>query len=109
MATQDQQRQYERALNRAHAEGIVIVGNASYPDGRRSWDVFNPKYSEGWYTVRQDRAGAPLTCNCEAGRHGTLCKHTALVRESLNEPPVPERRTVGQMYADRMQITSLWS
>jgi hypothetical protein len=102
-------KQYERALKRAEAEGIVIVGDSISPDGRRSWDVFNPKYSEGWYTVRQARAGVPLTCKCDAGRHSTLCKHVARVIADEHLPHAEARLTVGQLRADRMQAASLWS
>lgn len=100
--------QYERALKRAHDEGCVIVGDSISPDGRRAWDVFNPKYTEGWYVCRQARPGAPITCSCEAGRHAVLCKHACLVIEALNEPLPPERRTVGSMRVDRVGQGSLW-
>jgi hypothetical protein len=102
--------QFQRALARAKDEGITIVGDATYPDGSKVFSVFNPANGpDGWYTCRRAPGASHLTCNCAAGRKGVLCKHVATVLDSLNEPPAGPRRTVGQLRADRMQITSLWS
>jgi hypothetical protein len=105
------QQQYEKALKRGREEGVTIVGDATYPNGEKVWHVFNPANGEdGWYTCRRAPGRSHLTCNCLAGQHGNpICKHRVVVQESLNETPPGPRRTVGQLRADRMQVTSLWS
>lgn len=89
---------HERALQRAHAEGIQIIGSSQSSDGQSIWTVWNPKHgSEGYYTVRQVNANAPRTCNCAARGY---CKHVALVEESEHQAPLfSERNTT----ADRMR------
>lgn len=70
---------YEAALKRAHDEHLYIREFGSDASGMY-WQVVNPKYSSGWYTVRN--AGRVLTCNCEAGRKkGVYCKHRAYAHE----------------------------
>lgn len=96
--------QYARALNRAHAEHITIVGSFASA-GRTTWQVENPAHADVWYAVVQHGDG-PLTCSCEAGVRGRVCKHVALVQEA-QRTPAPTRRTVGQLRAER-QAECLW-
>jgi hypothetical protein len=85
---------YTKALERAHAEHLTITLLES-----GIAHVYNPKYAEGFYTVRFHK-GAAMTCNCQAGQVGTYCKHRALVHEALiaraaghalNAPAIAER------------------
>jgi hypothetical protein len=103
--------EYAKALQRAHDEGIQIVGSSASDDGRRAWSVWNPTHGEqGWYTVRQAHRDAPLTCNCAARGY---CKHHALVQEAITQATQEQRRdnahTVRDAYAGRPTDTAAFS
>lgn len=104
---------YAKALQRAHDEGIQIVGSSASDDGRHAWSVLNPTHPDGWYTVRQAHRDASLTCNCAARGY---CKHQALVEEEIagtaHAPHRDDARTVRDAYAGRLTDTvsfTLWT
>jgi len=88
--------QYERALARAKAEGIRIVGESAY-NGHRAWVVQNPAH-DGHYVVRLAAGAKELTCNCPTRvpcKHRALC-HAALLAEQQPQRE-PARITVGML------------
>lgn len=88
---------YEAALKRANDEGLYIRDFGADAHGTY-WQVVNPKYSSGWYTVRLHPSGRYLTCNCAAGQRGQIdkpCKHRAYVHAWE-----VERREEGASQAD---------
>lgn len=85
---------YEAALKRANDEGLYIRDFGADAHGTY-WQVVNPKYLNGWYTVRLAESGRALTCNCPAGERGTYCKHRAYVHAWE-----VERREEGASQAD---------
>ena len=77
----EQNEQYERALERAHAKGIQVLA-----EGTAWWAVSSsedPDGIAGHYTVRLSSDARQLTCNCPAGQHGIYCSHRALIHERL--------------------------
>ncbi len=82
---------YERALQRAHEERLV-VSEPYQVNGYRSWTVRHPAPSRNGSFVRFDEQAHALTCTCEAGLHGRYCKHRAAVREWLIEEREREAR-----------------
>src|SRR5260370_42411862 len=72
------QQVYERALARAKADGIRIVGESAI-DGNRAWVIENPAH-DGCYVVRLAARATVLTCNCPARMP---CKHRALIHAAL--------------------------
>jgi hypothetical protein len=106
---------YERALARAKAEGIRILGESAL-DGNRAWVVINPNH-DGQYVVRLAAGAHDLTCSCPAR---VPCKHRALVTESLLLEVQQrsawmrngQRVTVGTLRMEReaaLSQTRLWS
>jgi hypothetical protein len=97
--------EYERALARAYAEHIRVLG-WSESDGWTRWTVANDDKGT-LYTVSR-RGDGPLSCACDAGVRGKLCKHIAKVRASL-APREPERRpTADELAADRRAASALY-
>jgi len=94
------QQAHEKALKRAHDEGIRILGESAL-DGNRSWVVENPAH-DGHYIVRLPAGAKELTCNCPAR---VLCKHRALVHESLEREAERAKRGWSFSGGDGQRIT----
>lgn len=85
--TAQQAHTLETALERAHAEGIHIIGKGTMSKTfQRFWLVSSQDYcqSNRVYVVRLMDAKHPyLHCNCQAGQRGQICKHRAVVHQTL--------------------------
>ncbi|MGO8948941.1 MAG: hypothetical protein ACLQUY_15085 [Ktedonobacterales bacterium] len=80
---------YERALNRAHTEQLIITGSSASANLKTVF-VQHPDDATGIYTVSWRRGAHHLTCSCQAGQRNVACKHEALAREYwLAELPDP--------------------
>lgn len=86
MATTNMQATYEKALERAKADGIVIVGR-----GHRLADGVCVVYTSS-ATGEACHAVAihpdHMSCTCQAGQRGHYCKHRAAVRADLIEKAI---------------------
>lgn len=83
--TAHQYRQYVRALARAHAQGICVVGMSTREiDGRPEYLVPSVSSPGTLHHVTEVVRGH-LICDCLAGWKGIFCQHKACVVEHLLE------------------------
>ena len=77
-----QQDQYTRALERAHANGLMICARGWLKqDGSRVVGVTSASQANTVHmVVVRDLV---LSCDCEAAKHDRFCQHRALVHEFL--------------------------
>lgn len=71
-----------RALQRAHARGLAVVGKGTCKDGGAPvYAVTSSSQPGRWHLVMV--VGLRLVCDCQAGHRGLMCQHRALVRERI--------------------------
>src|SRR5260370_30368335 len=68
------QADYTRALARAHAEHITIIGIEVTPSAT-TYAVRNPQRAGGHYTVTRPTGAPAMSCNCAAGERGGHLEH----------------------------------
>src|SRR5260221_6294715 len=76
MLTQTQTRDYLRALERAHANGVRVLSSRAYPGDTRQWTVTTD--ANGHYHVVARQGQGALICDCPATSY---CVHRAVVRQ----------------------------
>ena len=77
--TQTQKSMLDKALTRAIAQDINIIGKGTIKaTGTVCWFVTSGKGDGSSYMVAQV-SSVELTCTCKAGQRGQHCKHRALV------------------------------
>jgi len=79
--TTKQQDQLSRALDRAYAAGLDIIGQGRMRNGNRFFLV--PSVSEPGTTHVVVSDDQHLHCDCHAGAHDLICQHRALAHEYL--------------------------
>jgi hypothetical protein len=80
--TQTQVDELARALERAHARGVVITGTGTRKsDGARIIAVTSSRTPARWHLVAV--VGNRLCCDCEAAKYGRICVHRAVAHERL--------------------------
>lgn len=80
--TQTQAEAIARALHRAHARGLEVVGKGTRKsDGATVYAVPSSSQPGRWHLVAV--TGSRLVCDCQAGQRGLMCQHRALVRERI--------------------------
>jgi hypothetical protein len=88
-----QQDSYQRALARAHAVGLKVMGTGAWANGS-SFYVVTSASEAGRFHLVTVYAGR-LACDCTAGSHSRMCQHRALVHEQIER----ERRETHQVEA----------
>lgn len=82
MMTDRERTQIERAMTRAHQNGIQIAGKGMRKsDNRAVYAVTSASEPNRWHLVVPMHGR--LTCTCPAGQHGTICMHRGLIHEYL--------------------------
>ncbi len=84
---------YERALVRAHAAGLKVLGRGSWKNGTAFYVVTSASELGRFHLVTA-HAGR-LACDCTAGQHGRMCSHRAIAHAELERERLAEaeRRT----------------
>ncbi len=72
---------YERALTRAHAVGLKVMGRGEWTNGATFYVVTSASEAGRFHLVTV-HAGR-LSCDCTAGQHGRMCQHRALAHEAI--------------------------
>lgn len=80
--TQAQAEAIARALHRAKARGLEVIGKGTRKsDGATVYAVPSSSQPGRWHLVAV--LGSRLQCDCQAGKLGKVCQHRALVHERI--------------------------
>ncbi len=103
MVSEQQQEALERALRRARANGLSIVGEGHWRQGGARFLVVGSASEEGRFHLVTILAGR-LVCDCPSR---ALCQHRALAHEALVEEAARRQDQPVDMYDSELAMIQL--
>jgi hypothetical protein len=100
-----QQDQYSRALARAQAAGLKVLGRGTWTNGATFHVVTSASEAGRFHLVTQH--SGRLSCDCVAGQHGRMCLHRAIVHEQIERERQAEDEQKAQATAERRETAML--